>query len=117
MESTAEKKTGKVSLGQILAWNTRPISLGAITIIIAYFSIYCTDTLGMKAALVGTLLMASKIVDGVTDLVAGYIVDNTKTRFGKARPYELCIILSWLCTVLLFSARTEWSNTIKCVSR
>lgn len=105
----------KVPFGQLLAWNTRPIALGAITIIIGYFSIYCTDTLGMNAALVGTLLMASKILDGVTDLVAGYIVDNTKTKWGKARPYEICIILAWLCTVLLFSARTEWSTAIKSV--
>ena len=105
----------KVPFGQLLAWNTRPIALGAITIIIGYFSIYCTDTLGMNAALVGTLLMASKILDGVTDLVAGYIVDNTKTKWGKARPYEICIILAWLCTVLLFSARTEWSTVIKSV--
>ena len=115
MDNTLEKKAGKVPFGQLLAWNTRPIALGAITIIIGYFSIYCTDTLGMNAALVGTLLMASKILDGVTDLVAGYIVDNTKTKWGKARPYEICIILAWLCTVLLFSARTEWSTTIKSV--
>lgn len=106
---------GKVPFGKVLAWNTRPIALGAITIIIGYFSIYCTDTLGMKAAMVGTLLMASKILDGFTDLIAGYVVDNTNTRWGKARPYELCIILAWICTVLLYSARTEWSLTIKCI--
>ena len=115
---TKQKKVndpGKVPFGKLVAWNTRPIALGAITIIIGYFSIYCTDTLGMNAAVVGTLLMVSKIVDGFTDLVAGYVVDNTKSRWGKARPYEICIILAWLCTVLLFSARAEWSNTIKCV--
>ncbi len=105
----------KVPFGKLLAWNTRPIALGAITIIIGYFSIYCTDTLGMSPALVGTLLMASKILDGFTDLIAGYFVDNTKTRWGKARPYEICIILSWLGTVLLFSARTEWSTAAKSI--
>ena len=68
--------TGKVSFGEILAWNSRPIALGAITIVITYFSIYCTDTLNVSAALVGTLLMASKVIDGVTDLVAGYVVDK-----------------------------------------
>ena len=115
MKKTAKNDPGKVSFGQILAWNTRPIALGAITIIIGYFSIYCTDTLGMNAALVGTLLMASKILDGITDLVAGYVVDNTNTKWGKARPYEICIILAWLCTVLLFSASAEWSTVIKSV--
>lgn len=103
----------KVPFSKILAWNSRPVALGAITIVITYFAIYCTDTLGVSAALVGTLLMASKIIDGVTDLLAGYVVDNTNTRWGKARPYEICIVLSWICTVLLFSARAAWSLPVK----
>ena len=110
-----EQDPNKVPFGKLLAWNTRPIALGSITIIIGYFSIYCTDTLGMNPALVGTLLMASKILDGFTDLIAGYFVDNTKTKWGKARPYEICIILAWLGTVLLFSARTEWSTVAKSI--
>ena len=110
-----QKEKGAVSFGQLLAWQTRPISLGAITIIIGYFSLYCTDTLGMRPAVVGTLLMASKFVDGFTDLVAGYMVDNTHTRLGKARPYEINIIFAWVCTVLLFSASPQWSNVVKCV--
>lgn len=115
MSKEKQKNPSKVPAGKLLAWQTRPVALGAVTIIIGYFAIYCTDTLGMKAATVGALLMASKIVDGVTDLIAGYMVDNTHTRWGKARPYEFCIVLAWLCTVLLFSARAEWSNAIKCV--
>lgn len=111
-----EKKTNdNVSFGKAAAWQTRAIALGAITIIIGYFSIYCTDTLGMKASVVGALLMASKIADGVTDLLAGYVVDNTNTRWGKGRPYEFCIVLAWLATVLLFSVSPAWSNVVKCV--
>lgn len=58
-----------VSIGKLVAWQMRPISLGAVTIITMYLSLYCTDTLGMPAALVGTLLMASKVFDGATDLL------------------------------------------------
>lgn len=56
-----------------------------------------------------------KIVDGVTDLLAGYVVDNTKTKLGKGRPYEFCVVLAWACTVLLFSASPAWSLAVKCV--
>ena len=109
------KDPNKAPFGKLVAWQTRPIALGAITIIIGYFSIYCTDTLGMNPAVVGTLLMASKVLDGVTDLVAGYVVDNTKTRWGKARPYEICILLALACTVLLFSTSPEWSVAVKSI--
>lgn len=93
----------KMPKGKMVAWATRPISLGAITIIIGFFSLYCTNTLGLSPALVGSLLMASKIFDGITDLIAGWIVDNTNTRWGKGRPYELCIIGAWICMWALFT--------------
>lgn len=114
-KNNTAKDPDKAPFGKLLAWQTRPIALGSITIIIAYFTNYCTDTLGMAPALVGTLLMASKIVDGVTDLLAGYVVDNTKTKLGKGRPYEFCVVLAWACTVLLFSASPAWSLAVKCV--
>ncbi|MCH5269638.1 MAG: MFS transporter [Lachnospiraceae bacterium] len=102
-----------VPFGKLLAWQMRPISLGAVTIITMYLSLYCTDTLGMPAALVGTLLMASKIFDGVTDIFAGWLIDNTKTKWGKARPYELSIIGVWVCMFALFATSDTWSMTAK----
>lgn len=108
MKKNAVKSPDKVPFGKMLAWQTRPISLGAATIIIGYLSIYCTNTLGMPAALVGGLLMASKIFDGITDLFAGWLIDNTKTRWGKARPYELSIIGVWVCMYALFATPESW---------
>lgn len=104
-----------VPFGKLVAWQMRPISLGAVTIITMYLSLYCTDTLGMPAALVGTLLMASKIFDGVTDIFAGWLIDNTNTKWGKARPYELSIIGVWICMFALFATSDTWSMTAKSV--
>lgn len=113
MEKTKTNNPEKVSLGKSLLWNTRPLSFGAVTILMGYLSMFCTDMLQMPAALVGTLLMVSKIFDGVTDLIAGYIVDNTKTKLGKGRPYELCLIGVWICTFALFASNVEWSMAMK----
>lgn len=65
--------------------------------------------------LVGTLLLFSKIFDGVTDLFAGYIVDNTRTRFGKGRPYELSILGVWLMTIIMFFCPPSMSTAVKAV--
>lgn len=88
------------------AWSSRGLSLALNVILIMNLTYYCTDMLGMSAALVGTLLLASKIFDGVTDLVVGFIIDRTQTKLGKARPYEICIVLVWIFTVMLFSVPT-----------
>lgn len=109
------KDPNKVSIGKFLAWQSRGVSFGALMIVTGYITIFCTDTLKMSPALVGTLLMASKIFDGVTDVVAGYVVDNTNSRWGKGRPYEWCIVGSWLCTLLLFYTPVEWSMQVKSI--
>ena len=115
MSKKKADRADRVPFGKLLAWQTRPISLGAVTIIIGYLSMYCTDTLGMPAALVGTILLASKVFDGVTDLFAGWLIDNTNTRWGKARPYELSILGVWICTWALFATPYEWSITAKSI--
>lgn len=115
MKKSEHSNPNRLSVGKVLIWQTRLISAGAVAIIMGYLSLYCTNTLGMPAILVGTLLMASKIFDGVTDLVAGWLVDNTNTKWGKGRPYELCIIGLWVCTYALFSISDKWSLVGKSV--
>ena len=77
--------------------------------------IYCTDTLKVPPAYISVILVASKILDGVTDMFAGFIVDRTRTRWGKARPYEIFIVAIWLCTWLLFSCPESFSMTAKLI--
>lgn len=110
-----KKNPDKIGMAKFWGWQSRAVSLGCMTIVYGYLMIYCTNTLGLSSALVGTLLLCSKVFDGITDLFAGYLIDNTNTRFGKARPYEFAIIGVWICTWLLFSCPTEWTYTVKAV--
>lgn len=113
-----EKKAGnpkRVGVGRMMAWQLRAVSSGIALMVIGYLTLYCTDTLHMEPALVGTLLLVSKLLDGVSDVVAGYLVDRTNTKIGRGRPYELCIIGLWGCTWLMFSASPEWSTAVKCI--
>ncbi len=85
------------------AWMSRALSLALNVMLIMQLTYYCTDMLGMAPTLIGGLLLASKLFDGVTDLVVGFIIDRTNTKWGKARPYEICIVFVWLFTILMFS--------------
>ena len=100
--------------GKFFAWKTSDVSFSAMYIIItSYLTIYCTNFLGLSGTIVGTILLVSNILDFVTDLVAGFIVDNTHSKWGKGRPYELGIIGMWICTFLLFSGPTGASLIVK----
>ncbi len=55
----------------------------------SFVMIYLTNTIGLNPGIVGTLIAASKFFDGVTDIFFGAMIDKTKTRLGKARPWML----------------------------
>ncbi|MGN1022265.1 MAG: MFS transporter [Lachnospiraceae bacterium] len=109
------KNPDKLGFGTLFLWCGNGASLAVQAVLIGYVTIYCTNALGMSAAVVGTLLMVSKIFDGITDLFAGFIVDRTNTRIGRGRPYDLCIIGLWVTTWLLFSVPASMTVTMKCV--
>lgn len=54
-----------------------------------FVMIYLTNTVGLNAGIVGTLIALSKLFDGVTDIFFGSMIDKTKSRMGKARPWML----------------------------
>lgn len=55
----------------------------------SYLTFYYTDSVGISAAAVGTLMLLARVLDGISDLLMGSVIDRTKTRWGKARPWLL----------------------------
>lgn len=53
----------------------------------SFVMIYLTNSVGLNAGIVGTLIAISKLFDGVTDVFFGAMIDKTHSRMGKARPW------------------------------
>src|SRR5438067_4579788 len=101
----------KISTGKLIAWSSSHAAQAANVLLLGFFTIYCTDTLGLSPAIVGVLLLVSRIADGVGALVAGWLVDVApETRFGKARPFDLAIVGVWILTVFMFSTPTAFGE-------
>ena len=78
----------------------------------AFVMIFLTDTVGMNAGIVGTLIAVSKLFDGVSDIFFGSLIDKTNTKMGKARPWMLygyfgCAV----CLVAIFCIPADISAT------
>ncbi len=77
---------------------------------------YYTDVIGVSAASVGAIMLVSRILDGVVDLIVGVLIDRTKSPYGKARPWILRMMLPYaIGAALLFSVPTSWGDTGKLV--
>ncbi|MCI6238785.1 MAG: glycoside-pentoside-hexuronide (GPH):cation symporter [Lachnospiraceae bacterium] len=59
------------------------------TTIGSFLTLYYTDNVGIAAATVGTMMLLSRLLDGISDLIMGTIIDRTHTKWGKARPWIL----------------------------
>ena len=59
--------------------------------------------LGMNPALVGLVSALPRLTDAITDPLMGYLSDNTKSRWGRRRPYIfLGAIVAGICYALLW---------------
>ena len=72
-----------------------------------YLITYLTEVVGLSdgsLAILGTLMVIFRVFDALNDPVMGTIVDNTKTRWGKFKPWILFgMFTSGVLAVLLFS--------------
>lgn len=82
----------------------------------AFLLFYYTDYAGVSALAVGTIMMVSRVFDGCSDIIMGVIVDRTRSRFGKARPWLLRMCVPFAVSgVLLFSVPVSWAAAPKLV--
>lgn len=86
------------------------------TLLASFLLSYYTDSAGMAAAAIGTMFLVSRLLDGVTDLLMGGIVDRTDTKWGKARPWVvLSAPLMVIGIILILHVPQGWDQTMKLV--
>ena len=84
---------------------------GPMLLYMAYYSIagtyltqFYTDVLGLAGGFLTLMPVISKIIDAITNIVMGRIIDRTRTKQGKARPWVLLSgVLIPVTGILLYS--------------
>lgn len=67
-----------------------------------FITLYYTNSVGLAAASVGTMMLIARLLDGISDVVFGVIIEKAHFKMGKIRPWfiisgPLCGIGLWLC--------------------
>lgn len=85
----------------------------------SYLNVFYTDALGATAWLGGAFMVffpiISKIIDAITNLIMANIIDNTRTRQGKLRPYILLSAPILCLSAIMLFAVPNFSQTGKMI--
>lgn len=88
-------------------------------VLASYLNVYYTDVLKLTGVWGGTFLMifpiVSKIIDAITNIAMGQIIDRTHTKQGKARPWLLLSAILMPITGILLFVVPKASETVQVI--
>jgi GPH family glycoside/pentoside/hexuronide:cation symporter len=97
-----------VPLGQKMAFGAGHLVLNLLPGALGIFMFFLLTAFGMDPFLAGLLGGLPRIFDALTDPIMGFISDNTKSRWGRRRPYIFVgAILSGIFFIILWQLDPE----------
>lgn len=109
-----EKINPKMSFLEKLSFGAGNMGICLMTTVITVFALYFyTDVVGITVVQAGTIIAFGGIVDAISDALMGVIVDHTKSRWGKCRPYLLGCALPLAIACFLVFHVPDASATVK----
>uniref|UniRef100_A0A0R3T7K3 MFS domain-containing protein n=1 Tax=Rodentolepis nana TaxID=102285 RepID=A0A0R3T7K3_RODNA len=111
-ETTLDEKDSKMRLS---TWRRFAFGIGGIPMQLMqningfFLALFLLETAELKPTYLSGILLASRIVDAVTDPITGFLVTITKSKFGQKRPWLLFSIPSWIITFFFLYFAVDWS--------
>ena len=108
-----DKKAYDLSLSRRVGYGVGDFGINMFsTVLGSFLTAYYTDSVLLAAVFVGNMMLLTRILDGISDLVMGAIIDKTYTKWGKARPWmALAIIPFCLSFFLVFNVPSSLGET------
>ena len=97
----------RITHGTLAAYAAPCLPIAAVGLpVVVYLPPYYTTTLGLDIAVVGFIFFIVRVVDVPLDPIIGHLLDRTRSRFGRFRPWLVGGALVMMCGILaVFMAR------------
>ena len=67
-----------------------------------FLMFYYTDVVNINAATIGAIFLIARVINAVVALLTGWLIDNTHSKYGKARPWLLWFAVPFGIVTLQF---------------
>jgi len=115
-ESTRPNQTDieKISIKEKIAYGLGDTASNIIfQTVMMFLLLFYTDIVGISPAVVGTMFLAVRIVDAITDPLMGNLADKTKSKWGQYRPYLLWLAMPFALISILTFTTPQFTGTAK----
>lgn len=106
----------KISMREKIAYGLGDTScnivVGLTTSLLTFFY---TDYIGVSVQMIGLIILISRFFDGGSDVVMGLIVDRTRSKYGKARPWVLWASIPYAIGCVLLFTVPPASDMVKAI--
>lgn len=101
----AKNGSGGISFGTRIAYGCGDSACNIVYgMINTLLTLFYTDYVGISPITVGMVMLISRVFDGSSDLIMGFIVDKTKSKWGKSRPWLLWMAIPYgVSAILMFT--------------
>lgn len=81
----------------------------------SFLVFFYTDIVGIAAAVIGTMLIVTRIFDALNDPLMGVIADRTKSRHGKFRPWLRWMVVPYAVSGIAVFTVPAWEATAQII--
>ena len=101
----------KVPVREKAAYGTGTLVLNMLPGALGVFAFFLITAFGVDPLLAGILSGLPRLLDALTDPIMGFITDNTRSRWGRRRPYIVIgAVLSGVLFALMWQLNPDWSQ-------
>lgn len=101
MKQPSSRLTTQSKIGYMFGGAAQTTIVMLINVVLTYFY---TNVMGINIAKVALIMLISRLFDGGSDIIAGIVIDRTKSKYGKARPWLLRMALPhFVALIAMFS--------------
>lgn len=110
VENTNEKIPWSVRISYGLGDTAQNIVWGAMGSVLIFFY---TDYAGISPVIVGMVMLFSRVFDGFSDVIMGFLVEKTHSKYGKSRPWILWTSVPFALSIVLIFTVPQTIETLQ----
>ncbi len=113
---TEERKleAGRLTVGARIAYGCGDTACNIVFgMISTLLTLFYTDYAGVSLLTVGTVMLVSRIFDGTSDVIMGFIVNRTHSKWGKARPWIIWMAIPYCITAVSLFTIPQTSDSLQ----